>query len=115
MEYFTAKDVAKELGISRRRVIQLAQSRRVGGQLSSGAWVFTKADLEKLKSRSPGRPAKVEENLLTKSEFEGLLTTAVQHRESSQQPDSKEKGKSVEHLSDDCSDNHIHPDSLQGT
>lgn len=115
MEYLTAKDVAKELGISRRRVIQLAQSRKVGGQLSSGAWVFTKDDLEKLKSRSPGRPAKVEENILTKPEFESLLTTAVQHRESSQQSDSKEKGKSADNLSDDCSDNRIHPDNSVGT
>ncbi len=115
MEYLTAKDVAKELGISRRRVIQLAQSRKVGGQLSSGAWVFTKADLEKLKSRTPGRPAKSEENILTKSEFEGLLTTAVQHRESSQLPDSKESGKSAERPSGDYSDNRTHQDSLQGT
>ncbi len=52
---------------------------------------------------------------LTRGEFENLLTRAAQPRELKRSPDSKEKGKSAESPSDDCSDSHTHQDNEQGT
>jgi len=115
MDYLTTNDIAKELGIGRRRVIQLAQSRKLGKQLSSGAWIFTKSDLDKMRTRSIGRPGKEPESDLTKEEFEALLTKASQPLGLSQQPDQEGKGKSVENPSYDCNDSHIHPDNSVNT
>jgi hypothetical protein len=54
----TTREIASQLGISPRRIRQLAKSRKVGSQLSDDTWVFTIDDLEKLKYRVSGRPAK---------------------------------------------------------
>lgn len=55
-----------------------------------------------------------QETPLTRGEFEDILTMAAQPRGLSRKPDSKDSGKSVDHPSGDCSDNHIHPDNEQG-
>jgi hypothetical protein len=55
---YTARDVAEMLGVSVRRVYQLAKSRRLGRQLRSHALLFTEADLANMRVRKTGRPPK---------------------------------------------------------
>lgn len=54
----TARDVAELLGISVRRVYQLAETRRLGRRLGPRAWVFTDADVDNMRVRKTGRPRK---------------------------------------------------------
>jgi hypothetical protein len=56
--------------------------------------------------------------VLTEKEFESLLTKASQPLLSVSQvktPDSKEVQTSKSQISDDCNENHIHPDNLVST
>lgn len=54
---YTATAAAAELGISRQRVIQLAEARNVGSRPVRGVWLFTPDDLDNLREpRKPGRP-----------------------------------------------------------
>lgn len=55
---YSAADVAAKLGISQSRVRALAQSRGLGQQPIPRTWVFTDADLDAMRDRKPGRPAK---------------------------------------------------------
>ena len=54
---YTSDEAAAELGITRRRVLQLAESRNVGRKLGRD-WVFTPDDVDAMRVRTPGRPAK---------------------------------------------------------
>jgi predicted RNase H-like HicB family nuclease len=54
-ELLTVKDVSKKLGVSVRRVHQLATDREVG-QIVGGARIFFPTDLEALTPRRVGRP-----------------------------------------------------------
>lgn len=56
MIYDTA-EVAEKLGVSKRRVRQLAASRKLGKKKGSG-WIFTDSDVKKMSVREPGRPRK---------------------------------------------------------
>lgn len=115
MNNITTKEAARSLGISERRVRQLAKSRDLGREGKGGIWLFSTSDIENMKTRPVGRPSsKTEDNPLTKSEFENLLSRAAQPRPS-EQPDSKEGGTSGLNPPDDCNENHIHPDNSQGT
>ena len=51
----STSDVSKLLGVSERRVRQLARERGVGRQVS-GVWLFSLDDLERMDLRPPGRP-----------------------------------------------------------
>jgi hypothetical protein len=53
---YTSDEAAAELGITRRRVLQLAESRNVGRKLGRD-WVFTNSDIDAMRVRVPGRPA----------------------------------------------------------
>ncbi len=53
---YTSSEIAKELWITDRRVLSLAESRHLGQQLADGTWVFTKSDLEAMRKRVVGRP-----------------------------------------------------------
>jgi Helix-turn-helix domain len=58
-DLYSVQQVADELGVSERRVQQLAQSRGVGAQLGrGGTWVFRRQDIEALRERKAGRPPK---------------------------------------------------------
>lgn len=48
--------MADRLGISERRVRELARSRHIGSQLPDKTWVFRELDLPKFRERKPGRP-----------------------------------------------------------
>lgn len=48
-----SKEAAEILGVSTRRVLALAQSRKVGSKLS-GCWIFTHADIEEMRRRRTG-------------------------------------------------------------
>lgn len=54
----TAADVALELGISKRRVLQLAHSRSVGS-MPGRDWLFTPEEVDALRVRKIGRPRKL--------------------------------------------------------
>jgi hypothetical protein len=60
--YYTASAAARQLGISRQRVIELAQARNVGKRPVRGVWLFSEDDLVALRDpalgRPPGRPRK---------------------------------------------------------
>lgn len=56
-ELKTAKEVAAELGVTPRRVLALAKTRDAGRQLGT-TWVFTPADVDKMRVRRTGRPPK---------------------------------------------------------
>ena len=53
----TAKQVAEKRGIGSGRVKELAKSRHLGKKLGS-QWVFTEGEVEKMRTRTPGRPRK---------------------------------------------------------
>lgn len=55
--YSTAA-VAHILGLHPERVRRLAQSRGLGRRAigSTGAWLFTEADIDAMRIRKPGRP-----------------------------------------------------------
>jgi len=52
---------------------------------------------------------------LTRKEFEALLTKSAQPLEPEQQPDSLGEQTSESPTSGDCSENHTHSDSPEGT
>lgn len=59
IELLTTDDVAAELGLERTRVQQLARARSLGTALGRQGWrVFTRAEVEAMHSRRPGRPRK---------------------------------------------------------
>lgn len=57
---YTATAAGEKLGISRQRVIELAQARNVGKRPVKGIWLFSEDDLVTLRDpalkRPPGRP-----------------------------------------------------------
>lgn len=53
----TTRDVARELDVTVARVHQLARSRHVG-ERRGNALLYSKGDVEKMRSRKAGRPAK---------------------------------------------------------
>lgn len=60
----TTRDVAKELDISVARVHQLARSRQAG-QRRGRALLYSRKDVEKMRTRKPGRPAKKRDRTTT--------------------------------------------------
>lgn len=52
----TTREMARILGVSPRRVRQLAARRHVGHQLERGVWVFRLDDVEQLRPGPVGRP-----------------------------------------------------------
>lgn len=54
-ELLTSAEVAETLGVSLRRVQQLARSRGVGQQVGR-EWLFRPEDVEQMRDRKPGRP-----------------------------------------------------------
>lgn len=54
----TSGEVAERLGISRRRVTELAKNREVGTQVGRD-WLFSENDLAAMQDRKPGRPRKL--------------------------------------------------------
>lgn len=65
-ELLTAGDVARETGLSRQRINQLATAGRLGRQIAGRYWVFTRDEVERFKplafASKGGRP-KDDENL----------------------------------------------------
>ena len=55
---YTAAQVAAELGITGRRVRQLAKARGLGQKIGPRALVFTEAEVDSLRVRKTGRPRK---------------------------------------------------------
>ena len=58
---YSADEVAAELGITPQRVRALAQSRGVGTKVGGYMWAFTASDVDAMRERKPGRPAKESE------------------------------------------------------
>lgn len=56
---YSSVEVAAELGITQRRVEALAESRHVG-QIVGRSLVFRLADIDAMRDRKPGRPARAE-------------------------------------------------------
>lgn len=54
----TAAQVAEQLGISTHRVAELARSRNVGTLITPRMRLFTAEDVEAMRERPVGRPAK---------------------------------------------------------
>ncbi len=57
----TVKQAADELGISVPRVHQLIQEQRLPAEKIGRDWIIESSDLEKVKDRPTGRPAKDKE------------------------------------------------------
>jgi len=57
MNIYTTTEVAATLGVSNRRVLAIAKNRRVGVQKGK-MWLFTESEVNKMRNRKPGRPAK---------------------------------------------------------
>ena len=109
----TTKEVAAILGISVRRVRQLAKARKVGYHKLDHSLVFSDSDLKLLERRLPGRPSSQTSDL-TEAQFKSLLATAAQPRRS-QPPEKGEKGRSAESPSDGYTDSRTRPDSGKDT
>jgi excisionase family DNA binding protein len=58
----TVKQAASELGISVPRVHQLIQEERLPAEKLGRDWIIESSDLEKVKDRPTGRPAKEKES-----------------------------------------------------
>ena len=56
----TVKQAASELGVSVPRVHQLIQEERLPAEKLGRDWIIESGDLEKVKDRPTGRPAKKE-------------------------------------------------------
>ncbi len=56
----TVKQAASELGVSVPRVHQLIQEERLPAEKLGRDWIIESSDLEKVKDRPTGRPAKKE-------------------------------------------------------
>jgi hypothetical protein len=54
--FYTARDVARILGIGSRRVRAIAKERGVGQQTDTGYWWFRHEDIERLRPGPNGRP-----------------------------------------------------------
>ena len=54
----TTTQVAAELGIHPSRVRRLAISRGLGTKITDRLWLFTAEEVEKMRTREPGRPRK---------------------------------------------------------
>lgn len=52
----TVAEVATILGVNGSRVRVLAKHRGVGWQVSRGTWLFSPADVDAMRVRTPGRP-----------------------------------------------------------
>jgi len=63
----TVKQAAGELGISIPRVHQLIQEERLPAEKLGRDWIIESSDLEKVKDRPTGRPAKEKESEKKKS------------------------------------------------
>lgn len=61
MKLLTSKEVAEKLGVSARRVQQLAEAGRLPYQVFGGTLVFQESDLALVSDRKPGRPKKPDE------------------------------------------------------
>lgn len=74
-QLLTAGDVARETGLSRQRVNQLASEGRLGRQIAGRYWVFTREEVDHLKpiakTSKGGRP-KEDANLQMKNEMPTL-------------------------------------------
>lgn len=57
MSLMTAEQAAAELGIDSRRVRRIAATRGVGWH-AGREWIFTPADIDAMRVRTPGRPRK---------------------------------------------------------
>lgn len=57
LELLTVPEVADHLGLTTRRVRELARSRKIGARIGRDI-VFTHPDLERFANRRPGRPPK---------------------------------------------------------
>ncbi len=67
-EYLSGQQAAKELGVTRARLYELARDGRIGAQLG-GYWLFTRAELarfqrERAERPKGGRPPKAEAGTL---------------------------------------------------
>jgi excisionase family DNA binding protein len=60
LKRMTVKQAAHELGVSVPRVHQLIQEQRLPAEKLGRDWIIESGDLEKVKNRPTGRPAKKE-------------------------------------------------------
>jgi excisionase family DNA binding protein len=58
VKLITTKEAAKELGVTVRRVQALIKAGRLRAQKMGRDWIIRRRDLDKVKVRKPGRPAK---------------------------------------------------------
>lgn len=56
-KFHTTTEAAAELGVTRERIYALIRSRRVGTKAGRD-WLLTRAEIETLRDRRPGRPKK---------------------------------------------------------
>lgn len=56
--YITASEAAKRLGISKRRVLALIESKKLPGELFGNLYVIKEDDLKLVANRKPGRPSR---------------------------------------------------------
>jgi excisionase family DNA binding protein len=58
MRMLTTKQAGEILGITARRVVALIYNGRLPAQKVGRDWIIEEKDLEKIRNRRPGRPAK---------------------------------------------------------
>ncbi|MGB8507272.1 MAG: helix-turn-helix domain-containing protein [Pyrinomonadaceae bacterium] len=56
--YISTTDAAERLGITRQRVLQLIESKRLPASLFANVYMIREADLKLVEDRPPGRPPK---------------------------------------------------------
>jgi excisionase family DNA binding protein len=57
-DYISAPEAAEILGVSRQRVLQLIQQKRLKATMVGSVYLIKKADLANIEARKPGRPPK---------------------------------------------------------
>jgi len=57
-DFISAPEAARILGVSRQRVLQLIQQKRLKATMIGSVYLIRKADLSNIEARKPGRPRK---------------------------------------------------------
>ena len=65
-DYISTTEAGEILGISRQRVLKLVQQGRLKSIKVANVYLIKKSDLEDVKDRKPGRPAKKKSHKLTR-------------------------------------------------
>jgi excisionase family DNA binding protein len=66
-DYISVPEAAEILGVSRQRVLQLIQQKRLKASMVASVYIIKKSDLADIEVRKPGRPPAANRSMATKA------------------------------------------------